>query len=65
MHEPSTMDPKSWRLTIGGEVEKSLTLSLADLSKLETHRVANTLECAGNGRGFQQPRVPGVQWQKG
>jgi sulfite oxidase len=65
MHEPSTLDPKSWRLTIGGEVEKSLSLSLADLSKLETHRVTNTLECAGNGRGFEQPRVPGVQWQKG
>ena len=65
MHEPSTLDPKSWRLTIGGEVDKALTLSLADLSKLEAHRVTNTLECAGNGRGFEQPRVPGVQWQKG
>ena len=65
MHEPSTLDPASWRLTISGEVVKPLTLSLVDLTKLEKHKVTNTLECAGNGRGFQQPRVPGIQWQKG
>src|ERR1022692_4807623 len=27
MHEPSTLDAAAWRLTIGGEVEKPLTLS--------------------------------------
>jgi DMSO/TMAO reductase YedYZ molybdopterin-dependent catalytic subunit len=65
MHEPSTLDPESWRLIIGGEVEKPLTLSLADLGRMESRSVTNTLECAGNGRGFQQPHVPGVQWQRG
>ena len=65
MHEPSSLDPDTWRLTVGGEVEKPLTLSLADLTKLEKHLVINTLECAGNGRAFQQPHVPGIQWQKG
>jgi sulfite oxidase len=65
MHEPSTLDAAAWKLTIGGEVEKPLTLSLADLARIEKHTIANTLECAGNGRGFQQPHVPGVQWQKG
>ncbi len=65
MHEPSTLDVGAWRLTIGGEVEKPLALSLADLARMEKHTVTNTLECAGNGRGFQQPHVPGVQWQKG
>ena len=65
MHEPSTLDADTWRLTVSGEVEKPLTLSLADLSRMTLHSVTNTLECAGNGRGFQQPRVPGVQWQKG
>jgi len=65
MHEPSTLDPDSWRLTVGGEVDKPLTFSLADLAKLEKHTVINTLECAGNGRAFQQPHVPGIQWQKG
>src|SRR5215831_7602537 len=65
MHEPSELDGATWRLTIGGEVEKPLTLSLADLAKLESHSVVNTLECAGNGRGLYRPQVPGVQWQKG
>ena len=65
MHEPSTLDADEWRLNIAGEVKKPLTLSLKDLAKMELHTVTNTLECAGNGRAFQQPKVPGVQWQRG
>ena len=65
MHEPSTLDPAEWKVNIGGEVEKPYTLSLTELSKLEPHSVVNTLECAGNGRAFQNPKVPGVQWAKG
>jgi sulfite oxidase len=65
MHEPSELDPADWRLSLGGEVEKPLTLSLAELSKIETHSVVNTLECAGNGRSLHRPQVPGVQWGKG
>ena len=65
MHEPSELNAGDWRLTIGGEVDKPLTLSLSELSKLETHSVVNTLECAGNGRGLERPQVPGVQWGKG
>jgi len=65
MHEPSELDPKDWRLSIGGEVDNPLTLSLAEVSKLETHSVVNSLECAGNGRGFYRPQVPGVQWGRG
>jgi len=65
MQEPATLDGETWRLAISGEVEKPVNLSLADLEKLPIHTVTNTLECAGNGRGFYQPHVPGVQWQKG
>src|SRR5579863_5943480 len=65
MHEPSELSADSWRLTIGGEVEKLATLALAELSKLESHSVVNTLECAGNGRELYRPQVPGVQWGKG
>ena len=65
MHEPSTLDAEGWRLSVGGEVEKPFSVSLPDLAKLEPRTVTNTLECAGNGRGFQQPKVPGVQWQRG
>ena len=65
MHEPSELSGESWRLSIGGEVEKPLTLNLAELSRLESHSIVNTLECAGNGRSLQRPQVPGVQWGKG
>lgn len=65
MHEPSELDAHDWRLTIGGEVEKPLTMSLGELSKIETHSVVNTLECAGNGRSLHRPQVPGIQWGKG
>src|SRR5882672_1395921 len=65
MHEPSELDANDWRLSLGGEVNKPLTLSLAELSRIETHSVVNTLECAGNGRSLHRPQVPGVQWGKG
>jgi DMSO/TMAO reductase YedYZ molybdopterin-dependent catalytic subunit len=65
MYEPVELDAKEWRLQIGGEVEKPITFTLADLSRLETHSVVNTLECAGNGRNLQRPQVPGIQWGKG
>ncbi len=65
MHEPSELDAGTWSLTIGGEVEKSVTLKLNDLLKLPLHSIVNTLECAGNGRGLHRPQVPGIQWGKG
>src|SRR5438270_10899015 len=65
MHEPSEVSADSWTLTVGGEVDKPLSLTLNDLLKLESHSVVNTLECPGNGRSFHRPQVPGVQWGKG
>jgi sulfite oxidase len=65
MHEPSELDARNWRLALGGEVQKPLTLSLAEISKFETHSVVNTIECAGNGRSLHRPQVPGIQWGKG
>jgi len=65
MHMPSTAGAEGWQLTVGGEVEKPVTLSLTDVNKIPVHSVVNTLECAGNGRSFHRPMVPGVQWQRG
>ncbi len=65
MHEPSQLDAADWRLTIAGEVENPVSLTLAEISKLPPHSVVNTLECAGNSRGLYRPQVPGVQWGKG
>jgi|SRR5581483_9788467 len=65
MFEPTSLDRASWQLTVSGEVAKPLTFKLPDLAALEQHSVTNTLECAGNGRGFHNPKVPGAQWQRG
>lgn len=65
MFEPTPVKPSEWRLTVSGEVENPLTLSLAGLNKLAQHSIVNTLECAGNGRAFHNPKVPGIQWQRG
>ncbi len=54
-----------WKLTIEGEVGKSLTLTLDDLKKLPKVTATVTLECAGNGRAFMDPPVAGIQWEKG
>lgn len=63
-HTP-TLDCQRWRLSITGEVRKPYTLTLDELSRLETHSQVNTMECAGNGRAFHDPTVPGAQWHKG
>ena len=65
MIEPAKVNAAQWKFSVGGEVEKPLTLTLADLARAEQHSVTNTLECAGNGRAFQNPKVPGIQWQRG
>jgi DMSO/TMAO reductase YedYZ molybdopterin-dependent catalytic subunit len=61
---PNSPGPE-WRLSITGEVEKPLFLSLAELRHIESATVTNTLECAGNGRAFYHPHAPGIQWERG
>jgi DMSO/TMAO reductase YedYZ molybdopterin-dependent catalytic subunit len=65
MYEPGSVNATTWSLKISGEVERHLSLTMQDLSRLGRHAVINTLECAGNGRGLYQPRVPGIQWERG
>ena len=65
MSEPTEFDAETYRLKISGEVEHPLELTLAELRKMTPATVTNTLECAGNGRAFYEPHVPGVQWQRG
>jgi len=58
-------DEAAWRLAIEGDVRTPLALSLAELRQMPSARVVATLECAGNGRGFFDPPVAGIQWRKG
>jgi DMSO/TMAO reductase YedYZ molybdopterin-dependent catalytic subunit len=56
------VDVTSWRLQIGGLVERPLELSLADLRTRPARTIAVTLECAGNGRALLEPRVLSQPW---
>jgi DMSO/TMAO reductase YedYZ molybdopterin-dependent catalytic subunit len=62
---PAALDASSWKLSVEGEVDAPVTLSVADLRALPAHTVTVTLECAGNGRAFFEPTVAGLQWKKG
>ena len=54
-----------WRLTIAGDVMNPLTLTMDDVRRLPSTEVVSVLECAGNGRGFYEPSMPGLQWGHG
>jgi DMSO/TMAO reductase YedYZ molybdopterin-dependent catalytic subunit len=59
------LDPATWRLAVTGLVERPLSLSLADLRRMQPAEDTVTLECAGNRRTFQDPIPGGVPWQDG
>jgi DMSO/TMAO reductase YedYZ molybdopterin-dependent catalytic subunit len=59
-------DPDGWTLTIDGEVERPVTLTVADLKRrFETVSVTAVLECAGNSRAFFDQPVDGLCWSRG
>lgn len=60
-----TIDVGSYRLRVDGTVRTPLSLSLAELKSMPSVTRAATLECAGNGRVFLTPAVPGMQWELG
>jgi len=63
---PSAVDLQTFRLTIRGQVKQTLSLSLEDLrDRFEPIEVAAVCQCAGNSRGFFEPRVAGGQWGHG
>jgi DMSO/TMAO reductase YedYZ molybdopterin-dependent catalytic subunit len=58
------VDPRSWRLKVGnGSGARGLTL--AELQALPVRSVVAVMECAGNGRRYNDPPVKGVQWGQG
>jgi DMSO/TMAO reductase YedYZ molybdopterin-dependent catalytic subunit len=59
------LDEAAWRLEVGGLVDRSLSLSLHQLTQLPAETVVITLECAGNDRARLRPATPGVQWGPG
>ena len=59
------IDVARWRLRVEGEVATALTLTLDAVKKLPAVELVSVAECAGNGRRFFEPPVPGVQWGNG
>src|ERR1700694_3047110 len=53
------------RLTVGGAVKRPRSLAPEDVRRLPRRRLTATLECAGNGRAFMNPPVPGGEWRLG
>ncbi len=63
---PLSINGAQYRLSVGGNVTTSLSLSLADLkSKFTPVELVAVCACTGNSRGFNKPRVPGGQWAHG
>ncbi len=59
---PPAGDPSRWMLSIDGEVNSTLTLSLGEIkSKFAQVTQRMVLECGGNGRAFFSPETEGVQ----
>jgi DMSO/TMAO reductase YedYZ molybdopterin-dependent catalytic subunit/mono/diheme cytochrome c family protein len=59
------VDLAAWRLQVEGEVATPLNLTMDDLRKMPAVDLVAVTECAGNGRGFYNPTVPGIQWAVG
>jgi DMSO/TMAO reductase YedYZ molybdopterin-dependent catalytic subunit len=63
---PTSIDPRSFRLQIGGRVDKPVALSVNDLrTQFEPFSIIAVNQCSGNSRSFFEPRVPGGQWKNG
>jgi DMSO/TMAO reductase YedYZ molybdopterin-dependent catalytic subunit len=60
-----TVNLASWRLNVEGEVTAPLALTMQEVKGLPSVELMAVAECAGNGRRFYDPPVPGVQWGNG
>lgn len=56
------IDAATWRLRVGGNVERPLALGLDDIRARARRTIAVTLECAGNGRARLLPRPVSQPW---
>jgi sulfite dehydrogenase len=63
---PTSVDLGTWRLRVGGLVDRPLELSMDELrAKFPQASVTAVNQCSGNSRGRFSPRVLGGQWGDG
>jgi DMSO/TMAO reductase YedYZ molybdopterin-dependent catalytic subunit len=56
------IDATAWRLSVDGGAGERLELSLDDVRSMPAMTRIVTMECAGNGRAFLDPRPPSQPW---
>lgn len=59
------IEAESWRLRIEGAVTTPFELSYKELCEMRSQTMTATVECAGNGRSFLEPKAKGVPWDLG
>jgi DMSO/TMAO reductase YedYZ molybdopterin-dependent catalytic subunit len=59
------LDGASFRLSIGGLVERAQSFSVRDLQNMRSKTQVVTLECAGNGRAMFDRPTDGEKWGHG
>lgn len=64
-HYTPSIDLETYSLKVQGEVSTPISLNLRDIKKLPRVELVGVMECAGNGRAFYAPRMPGLQWNWG
>lgn len=63
---PTTVDLRTFKLSVGGHVQKPVSLSMDDLRKqFEPVSIVAVNQCSGNSRSYFTPQVPGGQWGHG
>jgi DMSO/TMAO reductase YedYZ molybdopterin-dependent catalytic subunit len=62
---PTEIDLRTWRLNIGGHVDRPLSLSMDELRQMDSVSVVAVNQCSGNSRSLFDPRLPGAQWGNG
>jgi DMSO/TMAO reductase YedYZ molybdopterin-dependent catalytic subunit len=60
-----SLDAGTFRLNVGGCLDRPLSLSLRDLHNMPSQSLVVTLECAGNGRTRFDPPIDGEKWDFG
>jgi DMSO/TMAO reductase YedYZ molybdopterin-dependent catalytic subunit len=59
------LSDQSWRLKVGGLVDRPLTFTLKKLKQFQEVTLTAVVQCSGNGRASHRPKTPGVQWERG
>jgi DMSO/TMAO reductase YedYZ molybdopterin-dependent catalytic subunit len=63
---PTSVDLKTFRLSVGGHVDRAMTFSVDQLKRqFEPVSLVAVAQCSGNSRSFFEPRVTGGQWGNG